>query len=87
MRHGEELDATRQRAVGHPAEQLTSLAEAVGRPLLVQFLGWGRRWSWRSPLLAQFLGWGRRWSWRSGRCQLRLPDSGGVCEGVQPVEA
>jgi hypothetical protein len=70
VRLGEELDATRQRAIGHPVDEMANVVETVGHPPHVQI-------RWR----------GRRWLWRSERWQLRLPDSGGWCEGVQPVEA
>ena len=42
-RPGEELDALIQRAVGHPVEEMASLAETVGPPILAQWLGWERR--------------------------------------------
>ena len=71
VRLGEELDATRQRAIGHPVDEMANVVETVGHPPHVQI-------RWRG-LAANFCS--------SERWQLRLPDSGGWCEGVQPVEA
>ena len=48
VRPGEELDAAPQRVADHPVEKPTNMVETVGHPLLVQLLGWGRRWSWLS---------------------------------------
>ena len=40
---GEEIEAVTQRAVGQQVEEMASLAETVGPPILAQWLGWERR--------------------------------------------